>query len=94
MSTVTLLSLILPSYMVASIRELVNTSFLSPSNLQSTKLTSPTSQQINIEMNKTKDWSVSPSSNSSKELSIHSNLLSMYYVERVKALTNCLTCTK
>jgi len=74
--------------MVVSIRELVNTLILSPSNLQSTQLIPSTPQQMDIEMNKTRGRSNISSSNSFRESSVHSDVLSMDYVERVQAMAN------
>ena len=83
-----LLSLVLLSCMVVSIRELVNTLILFPSNLQSTQLIPSTPQQMDIEMNKTRDRSNISSPNSFRESSVHSHTLSMNHVERVQAMAN------
>ena len=74
--------------MVVSIRELVNTLILFPSNLQSTQLIPSTPQQMDIEMNKTRDRSNISSPNSFRESSVHSQTLSMNHIERVQAMAN------
>ena len=83
-----LFSLIPPSCIVAPIRELVNTLFPSPLNHQSNQLMPSTSQQIDIEINRTRYQSISSSSKLSRDSSILSNVLSMDYVESVKAQAN------
>ena len=72
-----LLSLVTPSYMVVSIRELANTLILSPSNLQSIQLIPSTPQQMNIEIDKTRGRSNMSSPNFSREPSVYFDALSM-----------------
>jgi len=83
-----LLSLIPPSCMVVPIRELANTLFPSPLNHQSNQLMPSTSQQMDIEMNRTRGQSISSSPKSYRNSSVLSNASSIDYVERVKAQAN------
>jgi len=83
-----LLSLLPLSCMVAFKRDLVNTLFSFFSNSQSYQLESFTIQQMNIEIDMPRGQSMSSSPNNSRESSIHSNVSSMAYVDRIQALVN------
>jgi len=79
--------------MVASNRELANTLFSFILNPQSS-LQVPTNirnQQIDIKVNIPRSWLMLSSPNSSRELLMHSNALSVAYPDRVQALANCST---
>jgi len=83
-----LLSLLPLSCMIASERDLANTLFSFFSNPQSYQLESFTNQQMNIEINMPRGQSMSSSPNNSRELSIHSNVSSMAYADRIQPLVN------
>jgi len=78
-----LLSLIPPSCMVVTGRDLVNTLLFLSVNCQSNQITSFIHLQIYININITRGQSLFLSSNCFRELSIHSNALSMDYTEKV-----------
>ena len=76
-----LLSLLPPSCMVAPIRELVNTLYLSTSNLQNNQPELSIHHSINIEIDMPRGHSTHSSLNSSRETSAHSTTSSMNYVD-------------
>jgi len=79
--------------MVVPNRELANTLFPSIINPQSSlqETTNASNQQMDIEVNILRGRLMLANSNSSRELSIHSNASSMAYADRVHALANCPT---
>ena len=83
-----LLSLLPLSCMVASKRDLANTSLPFFSNPESYWLESFTNQQMNIEINIPRGQSMSSSLNNSRKSSIQSNVSFMAYADRIKALVN------
>jgi len=74
--------------MVASKRDLANISFPFFSNPESYWLESFTNQQMNIEINISRGQSMSSSLNNSRKSLIQSNVSSMAYADRIKALVN------
>ena len=74
--------------MIASNKELANILFPFPSNLQSSQQISFSTKQMNIDIDKTRGQSKLSSSNSFRELSVYSKILSMDYMDKVQALAN------
>ena len=87
-----LLSLLFPSCIVASIRELVNTLISSTTtasiSLQMTYI--PSAIEMDIYNNITRGKSYSSSRNSSRELLILSNISSVAYYKQIEILNNIL----
>jgi len=79
--------------MVASNRELANTLFYFILNSQNSLqiLTNIRNQQIDIKVNAPRSWLMLSSPDSSRELLMHFNALSVAYPDRVQALANCPT---
>jgi len=82
--------------MVASNKELAKKLFFFILNSQSSlqELTNVIKQQMDIDVNTSRGWSMLTSSDSSGELLMHSNALSVSYADRVQALANCPTWAK
>jgi len=74
--------------MVVPSRDLVNTFFSSSSNFQNTQQKHSLTQEIDIEIDMTRSQSKTLSPKSSRKSSVHSDVLFMDYVERVKILAN------
>jgi len=85
-----LLSFLSSSHIVASERILVNTSFPFNINTNTDSQESFTGMVINMEVNTSRDQSISLSTNSSRVTSVHSNVFSIAYAECVQALANNL----
>ena len=74
--------------MVAHRRDLVNIFSLYSTNFQNKQQNHIPALQMNIEYNNFRDWSKSSSTNSFREPFVHSDILSIDYVDRVQNLAN------
>ena len=82
-----LLSLVLPSYIVAPNRELANTLFSFDISILSISM-AYNNKNKNIDIDTLRDRSVNTNTNGSRELSIYSSTSFISYIERMEAQNN------